>query len=193
MIDSSETKRTVKNAMKEAAMKSSQSVRQSKTKRTMDTLAVISEKNVGYKLLKRAGWREGKGLGIHEQGRLVPLQAVRREAQEGLGYRTKEVERAEASKTWKDDVATPRDQTKTRMPVLSEQVCVLLDAADKEDQETKRKRIKQTMETEVRDEVSKHIAKAVYRAFRDDDGAGRGDDDNPLIRRTRSSTTNPLL
>lgn len=35
----------------------------------------IGSANVGYQLLKRAGWQEGQGLGSSQQGRSIPLAA----------------------------------------------------------------------------------------------------------------------
>ena len=35
----------------------------------------IGSSNVGYRLLKQAGWQEGQGLGSSQQGRSIPLAA----------------------------------------------------------------------------------------------------------------------
>ena len=48
--------------------------------------AGISASNVGFRLLKRAGWQEGQGLGAQEQGRTQPLQAQPNQGLKGLGY-----------------------------------------------------------------------------------------------------------
>ncbi|XP_023638584.1 uncharacterized protein LOC17885545 [Capsella rubella] len=50
-------------------------------------------------LLKKHGWKEGTGLGIAEQGILVPLQAEPRHNKQGLG----------SEKTAKRKAAKPRD------------------------------------------------------------------------------------
>ncbi|CAA0385900.1 putative G patch domain and ankyrin repeat-containing protein [Arabidopsis thaliana] len=45
----------------------------------------ISSSNIGFQLLKKHGWKEGTGLGITEQGILVPLQAEPKHNKQGLG------------------------------------------------------------------------------------------------------------
>ncbi|XP_075493414.1 uncharacterized protein LOC142531215 [Primulina tabacum] len=45
----------------------------------------IDSSNIGFRLLKKHGWREGTGLGISEQGRLEPIQAHVRKNKQGLG------------------------------------------------------------------------------------------------------------
>lgn len=40
----------------------------------------IGSSNVGYRLLKQAGWQEGQGLGSSQQGRSVPLAAYHQQA-----------------------------------------------------------------------------------------------------------------
>ncbi|XP_075500244.1 uncharacterized protein LOC142538834 [Primulina tabacum] len=41
--------------------------------------------NIGFRLLKKHGWKEGTGLGISEQGRLEPIQAYVKKNKLGLG------------------------------------------------------------------------------------------------------------
>lgn len=45
----------------------------------------ISSSNVGYQLLQKAGWQEGQGIGINQQGRPVPLSAYHQQARHGIG------------------------------------------------------------------------------------------------------------
>ncbi|KAM3289846.1 hypothetical protein CQW23_28516 [Capsicum baccatum] len=45
----------------------------------------IDSSNLGFKLLKKHGWREGTGLGIAEQGRLEPVPAYIKKNMRGLG------------------------------------------------------------------------------------------------------------
>ncbi|EOA21577.1 hypothetical protein CARUB_v10001988mg [Capsella rubella] len=47
--------------------------------------AAINSSNIGFQLLKKHGWKEGTGLGIAEQGRLVPVQAEPKYNKRGLG------------------------------------------------------------------------------------------------------------
>lgn len=45
----------------------------------------IGFSNVGYQLLKRAGWQEGQGLGSSQQGRSIPLAACHQQASQWMG------------------------------------------------------------------------------------------------------------
>jgi hypothetical protein len=46
----------------------------------------INSSNVGFKLLKKAGWQEGTGLGASNQGPKEPLQLPVQVATTGLGF-----------------------------------------------------------------------------------------------------------
>ncbi|KAJ1509303.1 hypothetical protein HMI54_002463 [Coelomomyces lativittatus] len=48
-------------------------------------LPPIDSTNIGFKLLKKVGWKEGTGCGIQEQGRLDPIPTYHHVAQLGLG------------------------------------------------------------------------------------------------------------
>ncbi|CAM6087820.1 unnamed protein product [Calypogeia fissa] len=45
----------------------------------------LPETNIGFKLLKKSGWKEGSGLGISEQGRLNPLEPQFKSDRRGIG------------------------------------------------------------------------------------------------------------
>ncbi|KAL6332482.1 hypothetical protein AAG906_008512 [Vitis piasezkii] len=47
--------------------------------------ASIDSSNIGFKLLKKHGWKEGTGLGVSGQGRLEPVQAYLKKNKRGLG------------------------------------------------------------------------------------------------------------
>lgn len=47
---------------------------------------VLRDSNIGFKLLKAAGWKEGTGLGVAEQGIVAPLEAQRNPGSRGLGF-----------------------------------------------------------------------------------------------------------
>ncbi|CAH8281883.1 unnamed protein product [Eruca vesicaria subsp. sativa] len=47
--------------------------------------AAISSSNIGFQLLKKQGWKEGTGLGVAEQGILVPVQTEPKNNKRGLG------------------------------------------------------------------------------------------------------------
>lgn len=45
----------------------------------------IHSSNLGYQLLQKHGWKEGRGLGASEQGRLDPIEAIGNQNKRGLG------------------------------------------------------------------------------------------------------------
>eukprot|EP00850_Spirogloea_muscicola_P010141 SM000058S18571 [mRNA] locus=s58:616447:618037:+ [translate_table: standard] len=45
----------------------------------------LGEENIGYQLLKKAGWKEDRGLGAAEQGRLRPVSARLKRNKLGIG------------------------------------------------------------------------------------------------------------
>ncbi|GLT27300.1 hypothetical protein SLA2020_023080 [Shorea laevis] len=49
----------------------------------------IDSSNIGFKLLKKHGWKEGTGLGVSEQGRLEPVEAYFKNNKQGLGAEKK--------------------------------------------------------------------------------------------------------
>lgn len=49
----------------------------------------IARTNVGFQLLKKAGWTEGSGLGAKEQGRAEPIATFQQKGNLGLGYAPK--------------------------------------------------------------------------------------------------------
>jgi hypothetical protein len=52
-----------------------------------DTKDRLDSSNVGYKLLQKAGWQEGKGLGKREHGREDPVEAFQNAGRQGLGFK----------------------------------------------------------------------------------------------------------
>ncbi|KAJ0266109.1 D111/G-patch domain-containing protein [Hirschfeldia incana] len=66
--------------------------------------AAISSSNIGFQLLKKQGWKEGTGLGVAEQGILVPVQTEPKNNKRGLG--------AAAEKPAKRKAAKPTDSGK---------------------------------------------------------------------------------
>ncbi|GLT96636.1 hypothetical protein SLE2022_142440 [Rubroshorea leprosula] len=49
----------------------------------------IDSSNIGFKILKKHGWKEGTGLGVSEQGRLEPVEAYLKNNKRGLGVEKK--------------------------------------------------------------------------------------------------------
>ncbi|KAJ7559306.1 hypothetical protein O6H91_04G078900 [Diphasiastrum complanatum] len=57
--------------------------------RTMQSRKSFSDSDVGFKLLKKSGWKEGTGLGVFAQGRLDPVQTEMKLDRRGIGAERK--------------------------------------------------------------------------------------------------------
>lgn len=110
----------------------------------------IARSNVGYQLLKRAGWREGAGLGAQEQGMAEPVAPLQQKGNLGLGFAPKQP-KAKHSQAPADGGGAAG-----QVPGASggggggagahghaEKRALPADPLDKEDQETKVKRVRQ--------------------------------------------------
>lgn len=101
----------------------------------------IARSNVGFQLLKKAGWTEGAGLGANEQGMAEPLAAFQQKGNLGLGYAHKPPpggsKRAAAGAAGTAAAGAAGAQPAAPRRPLPE------DPLDKEDTETKVKRVKQ--------------------------------------------------
>ena len=49
---------------------------------------MLSADNVGFQLLRKAGWQPGAGLGAESQGRRMPLEQSQQKGRQGLGAPT---------------------------------------------------------------------------------------------------------
>lgn len=104
----------------------------------------IARSNVGYRLLKKAGWTEGAGLGAQEQGVAEPVAAFQQQGNLGLGFAPKPKPGKQAgAATAAAGTAGPggsktssQQQVKPKRPLPD-------DPLDKEDADTKVKRVKQ--------------------------------------------------
>lgn len=110
----------------------------------------ISENNIGYKLLRKAGWVEGKGLGAKEQGCKTPIRAWQQSGKEGIGTKQgsaglqhqiqpgpSKKQKAAEKKKFEEKLREEKAARKRRREELA------LLANPKEDLETKKKRVKQ--------------------------------------------------
>lgn len=98
----------------------------------------ITRSNVGFQLLKKAGWREGAGLGAQEQGMAEPVPAFQQKGNVGLGYaprpKPKAPEGTVPAAAAGGTQPPPQQQPKRPLPA---------DPLDKEDTDTKVKRVRQ--------------------------------------------------
>jgi len=148
----------------------------------------LPESNIGFRLLKKAGWKEGKGLGIHEQGTQEPITVHRLQPQKGLGFNPTKP----SSKTQQPSAVELVDAS--RVEKARRKRALPPDELAHEDIDTKVKRVKQVVQTEIDDAAGKEIARYIYRSLGEGDGAGNTSDINPLLKKShRLSATNPLL
>ncbi|KAL4420472.1 hypothetical protein ABPG75_010128 [Micractinium tetrahymenae] len=160
----------------------------------------IARSNVGFQLLKKAGWREGAGLGAQEQGMAEPVAPFQQKGNLGLGFAPKQPKAKQGEKPTAGSGAAAGQAvggtggagagggqgTKEKRPLPE-------DPLDKEDQETKVKRVRQVMQAEADAKAGKAIERYMRMAFNDGTGEPTADS-NPLLRRNHKlSATNPLL
>lgn len=150
----------------------------------------ISQNNVGWKLLQKAGWKVGHGLGAQEQGRQEPLQPEICQRNAGLGFERKKKPQRTAIDAGKEDTSKSKVKRKSRME--KRMAVNVEDPLAHEDIETKVKRIKQVMEAEADEKFEKAIARMVYSAFKTEDASTRAPAGQPR-RSRRMTATNPLL
>jgi hypothetical protein len=101
----------------------------------------ISRANVGYRLLKKAGWTEGTGLGAQEQGAAEPIQAFQQKGSLGLGYALQPPPKPPpAGGAAAEGQQAQRAQQQPKRPLPE-------DPLDKEDSTTKVKRVRQVSHT----------------------------------------------
>ncbi|CAI9097065.1 OLC1v1033365C2 [Oldenlandia corymbosa var. corymbosa] len=74
----------------------------------------IDSSNIGFKLLKKHGWKEGTGLGVAEQGRLEPVEAHMKTNKRGLG-----AEKVKKAKGKSKDPENPMDQDSEKVIFLA--------------------------------------------------------------------------
>ncbi|KAJ4890955.1 D111/G-patch domain-containing protein [Raphanus sativus] len=79
----------------------------------------IDSSNIGFKLLKKQGWKEGTGLGISQQGILVPLHIQLKNNKRGLGAENT-TKRKEAAKP--HSIATDSKQVAKKNKKLSKKM-----------------------------------------------------------------------
>ena len=54
---------------------------------------LLPKSNIGYKIMKKSGWNDEHGLGLHGDGKMLPVKTILKRDKSGLGIPTKEVKR----------------------------------------------------------------------------------------------------
>eukprot|EP00878_Enallax_costatus_P006620 GHUV01006938.1.p1 GENE.GHUV01006938.1~~GHUV01006938.1.p1 ORF type:complete len:332 (+),score=116.06 GHUV01006938.1:212-1207(+) len=157
----------------------------------------IERSNIGFQLLQRAGWQEGKGLGAQEQGMAAPLQAWANKGNKGLGFGPQQQQVQQglaAQKLAASGAADAAPSAAVAGPALgTKRVAAMIEAElEAEDVDTKVKWHRQVMQQEAKDRRDKAIQEYLYRAFNETSDYGTGDC-NPLGKNHRLIATNPLL
>jgi hypothetical protein len=147
----------------------------------------IPSSNVGYRLLRLAGWREGAGIGAAEQGAAEPIQPAFQRGACGLGYEKANLASSKQGGSSggagaKGEVKQKRQRGGNRLPP---------DSLESEDTETKVRRVGAAMQAEADGAAGKEIQRYIFRAFSEPGGEANL---HPLLQgRSRLSDTNPLL
>eukprot|EP00890_Picochlorum_soloecismus_P000336 jgi/Picsp_1/1302/NSC_04783-R1_d111 g-patch domain-containing protein len=128
----------------------------------------ISKDNVGYRMLRKAGWDEGSGLGAHKQGMTTPYMAVAIKSTQGIGFEPKERPNQRMKKDKMED-KTPGGISREKEGHMTRQ------------------------QTEARRIKDKLLENSIRSMFRESEYAATSDS-NPLTRkRYQNSYPNPLM
>ncbi len=129
---------------------------------------------MGFKLLKKMGWREGAGIGANEDGIKSPVQPFLQRAKRGIGSEAPKQQQGTSAKRRKRKAAASSSSSSSS-------------SSSEEPEEVRSARAKAAR----REEEGKRLAAQVYRSFYDEPGGiGR---DHPLARPNRLTSMNPLL
>ena len=148
---------------------------------------------LGARLLRKAGYNGFGGLGKAERGRVDPIAVAVKRDRRGVGT-------TRAYAVVGGDVATGAARTANRMSATA--TTTTKDGGgggggggdddDDKAREAKRAKLERAGAVQVKATRDANIARALYRAFKDDDTiGGSGGDANPLLR-TGMSRSNPL-
>jgi hypothetical protein len=145
----------------------------------------------GAALMRACGYKGRGGLGARERGREAPVEARVKRDRAGLGSaRERDYEIVGATTTRARSTTTTTTTTRARKRAKSTR-----DDDDDDDDDgtvkTKAKAIRANAEAKARRDAN--LARAVYRAFKSEDGEERANE-NPVARATLSgmSARNPL-
>ncbi|KMZ74200.1 G-patch domain containing protein, expressed [Zostera marina] len=103
--------------------------------------SAIDSSNVGFKMLKKCGWREGTGLGISGQGRLEPVEAHVKNNKTGLGADKIQTKLKHRSKQSSKELQSEKDilKPKKKTKAMSKRLRKMLE----EDERMKEKQFQQ--------------------------------------------------
>ncbi|GLC48442.1 hypothetical protein PLESTB_000098300 [Pleodorina starrii] len=166
----------------------------------------IPADNVGFRLLKKAGWSVGTGLGAESQGRREPIEPVLPKGTRGLGFDS----RAQQQQQQQHSQQEPRQGRKRAAGIAPEggDAAMLHGAAGpgsgrvaemvreelaRESLGVKVARHKQLMRTEQEQQRGRAIERYLRSAFNDPFDSLRSDNSNPLSRPHKLTASNPLL
>uniref|UniRef100_A0A7S0UM18 G-patch domain-containing protein n=1 Tax=Polytomella parva TaxID=51329 RepID=A0A7S0UM18_9CHLO len=132
--------------------------------------SMIGNDNIGFKLLVKAGWKEGKGLGADEQGRIAPLGPEFRFRQQGLGFDTLDpkshsIKPSSESKPELNSTSSNGHDSDMRQQKKTSIADIVQDELDSESLHQKVKRHKQIMRQEEDDHKRRLIASYLSRSF----------------------------
>ena len=138
----------------------------------------------GWKLLKLAGWEEGKGVGRLEDGIKSPVRPflLNQRARKGLG--TVDTTSLSATKAKTKPAVEDRQERERSRKEKEEQ---------KEEEEERKK--KTTERAGLEKARHKAISRYIYSSFKDTEGSEHGprSETHPLLGGNRLSALNPLL
>ncbi|KAF8115679.1 hypothetical protein N665_0025s0139 [Sinapis alba] len=89
--------------------------------------AAISSSNIGFQLLKKQGWKEGTGLGVAEQGILVPVQTEPKNNKRGLGAAAEKPTKRKAAKATDSGHTEKEEEVSKQSKKLSKKMRKLME------------------------------------------------------------------
>ncbi|KAK3283670.1 hypothetical protein CYMTET_8650 [Cymbomonas tetramitiformis] len=121
----------------------------------------LSSRSLGFRMLKKAGWNEGEGLGVEGQGRQIPILPQQRDGRSGIGKFVPKQNK--------------QDSTVKRKAVVGE---ASQDAkASKEDRDNLKLAVARAKKKQKKD---KAVQRNIYEAFH---GSAETTDVNPLLKK----------
>jgi len=140
----------------------------------------IDASNVGFRMLQKAGWKEGEGLGKHGSGATEPLVVFKKRTRRGVGGESG-ASRVVVGEGEPDERPPGAGGGK---PSAAAAAAGAAGAAAGAAAETPAEDPASKTAREAREARDKAIARTIFRAFKDE-GPSDSPDVNPLVRRRR--------